>query len=58
MLSIAAVGLLSFSALILLIGNLLRQLGATDVAKGLVAFTGVAVVAAVAMTYLPGLLLP
>ncbi|MEL7486918.1 MAG: hypothetical protein AAGJ87_06865 [Pseudomonadota bacterium] len=58
MLSIAAVGLVSFSALIFLIGNLLRQLGATDVAKGLIGFTGVAIIAALAMTYLPALLLP
>ncbi|MEM9168573.1 MAG: hypothetical protein AAGC56_02880 [Pseudomonadota bacterium] len=40
------------------ISGVLRQLGATDVAKGLMVFSVISVVAAFAMTYLPGLLLP
>lgn len=59
MLSLTATfGLVSFGALIMIISVLLRQLGAVDVAKGLMAFTGVAVVAAFAITYIPSLLLP
>jgi|GEM_PF-3613527 len=54
----AAFGLASFSALLLVISGLLKQLGAGEVAKGLMAFTGVAVVAAFAITYIPSLLLP
>lgn len=59
MLSITAtIGLASFSALLLVLFGILRQLGASEVAKGLMIFTGVAVIAAFAITYLPGLLLP
>ena len=59
MLSLTATfGLVSFGALIMIISVLLRLLGAVDVAKGLMAFTGVAVVAAFAITYIPSLLLP
>lgn len=59
MLSLTATfGLASFSALLVIVSMLLRQLGAVDVAKGLMAFTGVAIVAAFAITYIPSLLLP
>jgi len=59
MLSVTAVfGIASFSALLIFISGILRQLGASEVAKGLMIFTGVAIVSAFAITYLPGLLLP
>ncbi len=54
----ATIGLASLSAAILFIGGLLRQLGAGEVAKGLLIASGLAVLAAFAITYIPGLLLP
>ncbi|MEL7492106.1 MAG: hypothetical protein AAGJ73_15460 [Pseudomonadota bacterium] len=54
----ATLGLASLSALLIFISGILRQLGASEVAKGLMIVTGVAIVSAFAITYLPGLLLP
>lgn len=54
----AALGLISVSAVLIFISGILRQLGAGDVAKALMIFTGISIVAAFAFTYLPGLLLP
>ncbi|MEO0880024.1 MAG: hypothetical protein AAFY22_09955 [Pseudomonadota bacterium] len=59
MLSFSAIfGLCSFGAMLLFVSAILRQLGASEVAKGLVVFTGIAIIAAFAITYLPALLLP
>ena len=54
----AAIGVVSFSALLIIVVAILRQLGAGELAKGLMVFTLVAVIAAFAITYLPGMLLP
>ena len=54
----AAIGLASFSAFLLVIGAILKQLGAAELAKGLVFVTGFSLVAAFAITYVPSLLLP
>ncbi|MEM9705148.1 MAG: hypothetical protein AAF850_03625 [Pseudomonadota bacterium] len=55
---ITVVGVVSFGAFIVVVASILRQLGASEVAKGLLIFTVIAVAAAFSVTYLPSLLLP
>ena len=56
MVSVTALfGLASFGGMLVAVSLVLRQLGAGDAAKGLMALTGVIFLAVMAATYLPTL---